>query len=78
VLNGIAYFYQHFTANFQLYDYNYFSNKREASLTAKVAGIYSAILTASNVENQVMDLSELPQDFLLVTFMDLQRQLLLR
>jgi len=44
------------------------ATNREASLTAKVAGIYSAILTASNVENQVMDLSELPQDFLFSNF----------
>ena len=44
------------------------ATNREASVSAKVAGIYSAFLSELNVDNQVMDLSELPKDFLFSNF----------
>ena len=37
---------------------------RTDSLTYKVAQFYSRLLTQKNIDNQVLDLAELPKDFL--------------
>jgi len=44
------------------------ATNREDSLTAKVAGVYSQFLNQMNVENQVMDLCDLPKDFVFSNF----------
>lgn len=44
------------------------ATNREGSVTAKVAGVYSEYLSDLNVDNQVMDLADLPKDFLFSNF----------
>jgi chromate reductase len=44
------------------------ATNREGSVTAKVASVYSNFLSELNVDNQVMDLAELPKDFLFSNF----------
>ena len=44
------------------------ATNREGSMTAKVAELYSELLNQINVENQVMDLCDLPADFMFSNF----------
>lgn len=44
------------------------ATNREQSITAKVALIYSELLNQMNEENQIMDLCNLPKDFMFSNF----------
>lgn len=44
------------------------ATNRKDSLTSKVAEFYSELLNQKNVQNQVMDLCELPADFMFSNF----------
>jgi NAD(P)H-dependent FMN reductase len=44
------------------------ATNRKDSLTVKVAGFYSKLLSQQNVDNQVMDLCDLPSDFMFSNF----------
>jgi len=44
------------------------ATNREGSMTAKVAELYSELLNQINVENQIMDLCDLPTDFMFSNF----------
>ena len=44
------------------------ATNRKDSLTLKVAQFYSTLLTAKNIPNQVMDLGDLPRDFMFSNF----------
>lgn len=44
------------------------ATNREGSITARVAKLYSGLLNRINVENQIMDLCDLPVDFMYSNF----------
>ena len=46
------------------------STNREASITYKIAILYSKLLNKINVENQILDLRLLPKDFIYTDFGD--------
>lgn len=46
------------------------ATNREDSITAKIALLFSELLNQMNVENQIMDLCNLPKDFMFSNFND--------
>ena len=44
------------------------ATNREGSMTAKLAAFYSHLLSQINFENQIMDLCDLPKDFIFSNF----------